>query len=81
MYRYTNQDDIIIGSYMAGRVKKEFANLVGYLTNAVSKRLNLSGNPTFNEMIERTNHKVIGAYRNQDYPFESLIKNLKIDRD
>ncbi|PDX91100.1 non-ribosomal peptide synthetase [Bacillus thuringiensis] len=81
MYRYTNQDDIIIGSYMAGRVKKEFANLVGYLTNAVPIRLNLAGNPTFNEMIERTNHKVIGAYRNQDYPFESLIKNLKIDRD
>ena len=65
LYRYTDQDDLLIGTTALGRSRAELEKIVGYLANPVVLRTNLSGNPTFQELLGRVRQTVIGALDHQ----------------
>ena len=81
LHRYTGQDDIVLGSPTAGRSLAELAGLVGYFVNPVAVRADLSGDPTFTEVLERTSKTVLEAFEHQDYPFTLLVERLQPVRD
>jgi len=82
LYRYTNQEDILVGSAMAGRsAHQEFKKIVGYFSDPVVLRANLSGNPTFKEFLAQIRGTVFRALRHQDYPFPLLVERLDANRD
>jgi amino acid adenylation domain-containing protein len=80
LHRYTGQDDILIGSPVAGRNRAEVEGLIGFFVNTVVLRGDLSGNPTFNDVIARVKKSATGAYANQELPFELLVDELKPER-
>lgn len=81
LYRYTQQDDITIGSPIANRNRAETEALIGFFVNTLVLRGDLSGNPTFQELLARIKETTLGAYANQDLPFEKLVEVLQPDRD
>lgn len=80
IWRYTRQEDFLIGCPVAGRTDLETEPLIGFFINTLVLRTNLSGNPTFLELLRRVNTGTLEAYRNQDLPFEKLVEALKPDR-
>ncbi|MBD1918089.1 MULTISPECIES: non-ribosomal peptide synthetase [Cyanophyceae] len=81
LYRYTGQEDIAIGSPIANRHRSEVEGLIGFFVNSLVMRSNLSGNPTFRELLEQVRQVALGAYEHQDLPFEKLVEELDPDRD
>ena len=82
LYRYTNQEDILVGSAMAGRsAHQEFKKIVGYFSDPVVLRASLFGNPTFKEFLAQIRGTVFRALRHQDYPFPLLVEQLDANRD
>ncbi|MDX6694359.1 MAG: hypothetical protein QOF02_1962 [Blastocatellia bacterium] len=81
LYRYTGQDDLLVGSPTAGRWRADFAPLVGYFVNPVVMRANLEGNPTFTQLLEQARGSVLEALAHQDYPFPLLVEHLHPERD
>lgn len=79
--RYTEQEDIAIGSPIANRHRSEVEGLIGFFVNSLVMRSDLSGNPTFRELLERVRQVALGAYEHQDLPFEKLVEELDPDRD
>ncbi|MBE8991384.1 amino acid adenylation domain-containing protein, partial [Nostoc sp. LEGE 12450] len=77
LLRYTHQEDILIGSPMVNRSRSEFENIVGHFTNPVVLRGDLSGKPTFQELLERSHSCVLNALDHQDYPFPLLVEQLQ----
>ncbi|MBP5974473.1 amino acid adenylation domain-containing protein [Brasilonema sp. CT11] len=81
LYRYTAQEDILVGSPTLGRTKPEFASIVGYFVNPVVIRANLSGNPSFKVFLAQVRQTVLEALAHQDYPFALLVEQLQPQRD
>src|SRR5262249_20599801 len=81
LYRHTNQDDICIGSAIANRNRVETEGLIAFVVNTLVLRGNLAGNPTFRELMRRTRETALGAYANQDLPFERLMQAVNPNRD
>ena len=81
LYRYTGEDDIIVGSPIAGREQTETEGLIGFFANTLVLRTNLSGNPTFRELLGRVRKVALGAYTHQALPFEKLVEELQPDRN
>lgn len=80
LYRYTNQEDITIGTVTAGRNHFEIENIMGYFLNPLVLRTDASGNPTFRQFLKRVRETTIGAYSHQELPFEQLVNELKPTR-
>ncbi|MGA4846506.1 amino acid adenylation domain-containing protein [Streptomyces sp. G5(2025)] len=73
-------DDIPIGSPIAGRVDEDLADLIGFFVNTWVLRVELPGNPTFEDVLDQVKDKALGAYDNQDAPFEMLVDQLSPER-
>jgi hypothetical protein len=76
----TNEEEIVVGSPVAGRSRPECERLIGYFVNTLVLRSNFSGDPTFRESVRRTREKALGAFTNQDVPFEKLVEELNPPR-
>jgi amino acid adenylation domain-containing protein len=81
IYRYTCQDDFLVGSPMSGRIKAEFAGLVGYFVSPVALRADLSRMPSFEELLDRVRQTVLEAFEHQQYPLVLLTERLQPARD
>ncbi len=81
LYRYTGQDDIVMGTPIANRNRSELEPLLGVFVNTLAMRSNLSGEPTFVELVKRVKKDALDAYAHQDIPFEMLVEELKPERD
>lgn len=81
LYRYTDQEDILIGSPIANRNRAELEGMLGLFVNTLVLRNNLSGNPSFRELLHRVREVTIEAYAHQDLPFEMLVEKLQLERD
>ena len=81
LMRYTGQEDIAIGSPVAGRDRPELDGLIGFFVNTLVMRGDLSGNPSFAELLARTRTYTLDAYAHQEVPFEKLVEALSPERD
>src|SRR5690606_30873236 len=75
------QDDIVIGSPIAGRNRSEIEHLIGFFINSLVLRTDLSGEPSFRELLARVRNVTLDAYANQDLPFEKLVEHIDPPRD
>jgi amino acid adenylation domain-containing protein len=80
-YRYSGQDDICVGSVIAGRTRQELEGLIGFFANTLALRSNLSGNPSFLDLLQQVKETTLGAYENQDVPFERVVEAVGQERD
>ena len=81
LHYLSGQDDLIVGSPVVGRSRAEFEEIVGLFTNPVFLRVNLSGNPTFQEFVSHVRQTVLDALEHQDFPTLLLVERLKPARD
>ena len=81
LFRHAGQQDIIVGVPIAGRNKPEIENVIGLFVNMLAVRTDLSGNPTFRELLVRVREVAVGAYEHQDLPFEKLVEVMQPERD
>ena len=80
LYRYTGEEDIVVGTPIAGRSLPETENLIGLFINTLALRTSLAGNPTGRELLRRVRETALGGYANEDVPFEQLVKEVQPDR-
>ncbi|MBE9115230.1 amino acid adenylation domain-containing protein [Lusitaniella coriacea LEGE 07157] len=80
LHRYTRQEDVIVGTPIAGRDRAELEPLIGVFINTLVLRGNLSGNPTFRDFLQQMREVALGAYKNQELPFEKVVEVLKPER-
>jgi len=81
MSRYSGQTDILVGSPVANRRRAEIESLIGFFANTLVMRADLAGDPDFNALIDRVKDTALGAFANQDVPFEMLVQALDVKRD
>lgn len=81
LYLYTAQTDILVGSPPVGQRRAGFERVVGFFHNPVVLRADLSGNPTFKELLGQASRTVREALRHQEYPFSLLVERLQPARD
>jgi amino acid adenylation domain-containing protein len=81
LFRYSGQEDILVGSPTAGRTQERFNGIVGYFVNPVVLRARLAGNPRFSDFLQQTHQTVLEALAHADYPFPLLVQRLQPTRD
>ena len=79
--RYSGQDDLLLGTPVAGRTRRELEGLIGFFVNTLVLRINLGGDPSFRELLARIRDRAVQAYAHQDLPFEKLVEDLQPERD
>ena len=72
LHRYSGQDDIVVGSPIANRNRSEIEGLIGYFVNMLALRTDLSGDPSFLDLLRRVREVALSAYEHQDLPLEKV---------
>src|SRR5215469_6534466 len=80
LFRYTGQEDIVVGTDVANRNRTEIEGLIGFFVNQLVLRTDLSGHPTFRDLLKRVRNMALKAYTHQDLPFEKLAEVLNPER-
>ncbi len=81
LQRYSSQDDIVVGIDVANRNRAETEPLIGFFVNLLVLRTDLSGNPSFRELLKRVRQVTLEAYAHQDLPFDKLVQALQPERN
>ncbi|WP_193102747.1 amino acid adenylation domain-containing protein [Burkholderia sp. Z1] len=79
--RYSHQQDLVIGSPIANRRSSMTEPLIGFFANMLALRVDLSGNPTFGELLARVKRVALDGYSRQEIPFEQVVDSLKLERN
>ena len=80
LMRYSGREDFVIGSVITSRPRPEVENLVGFFVNSLALRMNLTGNPTFSELVSRAREIVFAAHEHGAYPFQRLVEVMQPKR-
>ena len=80
LHRYSGQEEIIVGSPIAGRNREEIEGLIGFFVNTLIMRANFRGDPTFRRFLGQVKETALGAYAHQDLPFEKLVEDIQPER-
>ena len=80
LYRYTGQEDIVVGAAIANRNRTEIEGLIGFFVNTLALRANFAGDPTFRDFLASVRRSALEAYEHQDLPFEKLVEELNPHR-
>ncbi|HKG80697.1 MAG TPA: amino acid adenylation domain-containing protein, partial [Pyrinomonadaceae bacterium] len=81
LWRYSGEEDLAVGTPVAHRTRAETEELIGFFVNTLVLRTDVSGNPTFGELVQRVKETALGAYAHQDVPFEKLVEELAPERN
>jgi len=81
LHKYTGQEDLCVGTPIAGRNRAETESLIGFFINTLVVRGNLTGNPRFSALLQQMKTVALEAYAHQDLPFEMLVEKLQPERD
>ncbi len=79
--RWSGEQDIVVGTAVAGRNRPETEGVIGFFVNTLALRTDVSGNPSFGELVKRATDVCLEAYEHQDVPFEKLVEELGVQRD
>ncbi|HYO14677.1 MAG TPA: amino acid adenylation domain-containing protein, partial [Thermoanaerobaculia bacterium] len=79
--RHAAQDDLLLGTPIAGRNRREIETLIGFFVNTLVLRSDLSGNPTFSELLARVRRTALDAFTHQDLPFERVVEEVVVERN
>ncbi|MFP5288986.1 MAG: non-ribosomal peptide synthetase, partial [Thermoanaerobaculia bacterium] len=80
LHRWTGQEDLVVGTPFANRRRAEVQGLIGFFVNTLPVRADLTGRPSFRELVRRAREEVLGAHEHQDLPFERLVEELRPER-
>lgn len=75
--KWSHTTDVVVGSPITGRTRRELEPLIGFFVNMLALRTDLSGNPTFREVVRRVRETTLDAYEHQDVPFEQIVAELR----
>ncbi len=78
--RYSGQEDLVVGSPIAGRTRPEIEGLIGFFVNSLALRADLSGAPSFRQLLGRVRETALAAYANQDLPFDTVVEAVQPER-
>ncbi len=81
LHYYTRRDDIVVGAAFANRNRLELEKLIGFFVNALVMRVDLGGNPSFQELLKQVRKVALDAHAHQDLPFELVVKHLNPERN
>jgi amino acid adenylation domain-containing protein/non-ribosomal peptide synthase protein (TIGR01720 family) len=81
LYRYTNQEDIIIGSPIAGREHADLEDQIGFYVNTLAFRTQFKGSDSFKDLFQNIKQMTLNGYAHQMYPFDDLVDELRLQRD
>ncbi|HEX7238619.1 MAG TPA: amino acid adenylation domain-containing protein, partial [Longimicrobiaceae bacterium] len=78
--RWSGQEEVVVGTPIAGRTRRETEGLIGFFVNMLALRAELGGDPTWSELLRRVREGALGAYDHQELPFERLVEELEVER-
>jgi len=81
LWRYSGQEDIVVGTPIANRSRAEVEGVIGFFVNTLVMRVEVKGEASYRELLKKVKEVALGAYANQDVPFEKLVEELQPDRD